>query len=101
MTTRVICCLSYDLPKQLFIAFKLDIISTSKESEKLHIFRMSATKLKAHKPTGTFRIDGFQTPFRKDNDTNGGWGIIAYVRDYVNAKRLKWYFLFMVGNQSC
>ena len=48
---------------------------------------MSETKFKAHKPTGTFKIDGFQTPFRKDNDTNGGGGIIMYVRDYVNAKR--------------
>ena len=36
---------------------------TSKENEKLNIFGMSETKLKAHKPTGTFKIDGFQTPF--------------------------------------
>ena len=52
----------------------------------VNIFGMSETKLKAHKPTGTFKIDGFQTPFRKDNDTNGGRGIIVYVKDHVNAK---------------
>ena len=43
----------------------------------LYIFGMSETKLKAHKPTGTFKIDGFQTPFRKDNDTNGGGGLLC------------------------
>lgn len=59
---------------------------TSKENEKLHIFGMSETKLKDHKLTGTNKINGFLTPFRKDNDTNGGGGIIVYVRDYINAK---------------
>ena len=66
---------------------EISLMLTSKENEKIHIFGMSETKLKNHKPTGTFKIDGFQTPFRKGNDTNGGGGIIVYVRDNINAKR--------------
>ena len=42
---------------------ELSIMLTSKENEKLHIFGMSETKLKQHKLTGTFEINGFQTPF--------------------------------------
>ena len=38
---------------------------------------MSKTKLKKHKLTGTFKVKGFQTPFRKDNVSNGGGGIIV------------------------
>ena len=34
-----------------------------------------------------FNIDGFQAPFRKVNDSNGGVGIIVYVRNGINAKR--------------
>ena len=51
---------------------EISLMLTSKENEKLHIFGMSETKLKNHKPTGSFEIDGFQTPFRNDNNTNGG-----------------------------
>ena len=66
---------------------EISLMLTSKENEKLHIFGMSETKLKNHKMTGTFRVEGFQTPFRKDNDTNGGGGIIVYVRNDIRAKR--------------
>ena len=58
-------------------------ISHNQDFEKNH----SCNTALNHKPTGTFKIDGFQTPFRKDNDTNGGGGIIVYVRDNINAKR--------------
>ena len=47
---------------------------------------MSETKLQNHKLTGTFNIRGFQTPFRKDNETNGGGGILVYGTDHINAK---------------
>ena len=53
----------------------------------LHIFGMSQTKLKEHKPNDVFKIAGFQLPFRKDNNTNGGGGIIVYLRDGILAKR--------------
>lgn len=66
---------------------EISLMLTSTEYKKLHIFGLSETKLKPHKITQTFKISGFQTPFRKDNDTNGGGGIIVYVRDGVNAKR--------------
>ena len=32
-------------------------------------------------------MEGYQTPFRKDNDSNGGGGIIVYVKNGINAKR--------------
>ena len=66
---------------------EISLMLASKENDTLHIFGMSETKLKSHKLTGTFNIKGFQVPFRKDNETNGGGGIIVYVRDHINAKR--------------
>ena len=66
---------------------ELSIMLSSKDYENLHIFGLSETKLKDHKITNIFKINGFQTPFRKDNNINGGGGIIVYVRDGINAKR--------------
>ena len=65
---------------------EISLMLTSKENDTLHIFGMSETKLKSHKLTGTFNIKGFQAPFRKDNETNGGGGKTVYVRDHINAK---------------
>ena len=48
---------------------------------------LSETKLKDRKSTEVFKVDGFQTPFRKDNNSNGGGGLIVYVRNGLNAKR--------------
>ena len=48
------------------------LMLTSKDYENLHIFGMSETKLKDHNLSTSFNINGFQTPFRKDNNTNGG-----------------------------
>ena len=62
-------------------------ILTSPVNNKLHIFRMSETKLKDHKLNDVFKIKGFQLPFRKDNNMNGGGSIIVYVREGINAKR--------------
>ena len=62
-------------------------ISTSPENSSLHIFGFSETKLKPYKLSTCFDIDGFQAPFRKDNDSNGCGGIIVYVRNGINAKR--------------
>ena len=42
----------------------------------LHVFGISETKLKQHKMTNAFQIEGYQTPFRKDNTTNNG-GVIG------------------------
>ena len=33
------------------------------------------------------KINGFQTPFRKDNTSNGGGCIIVYIRNGLMAKR--------------
>ena len=53
----------------------------------LHLIGLSETKLKEHKSTNFFRIDGFQMPFRNDNISNGGGGIMVYVKNGINAKR--------------
>ncbi|MES9883590.1 MAG: hypothetical protein ABW185_22250, partial [Sedimenticola sp.] len=60
---------------------------TSDANKNLHIFGMSETKLKDNKLSDTFKIDGYQMPFRKDNASNGGGGIIVYVKTGINAKR--------------
>ena len=57
------------------------------ENSDLHLFGLSETKLKDHKLTEVFRINGFQTPFRKDNDSNGGGGLLVYVKNGINARR--------------
>ena len=56
-------------------------------NNKLHIFGMSETKWKGHKHNDVFKIKGFQLPFRKDNNTNGGGGIIVYVLEGIDANR--------------
>ena len=60
---------------------------TAPENNDLHIFGLSETKLKDHKLTEVFKINGFQTPFRKDNDSNGGGGLLVYVKNGINARR--------------
>ena len=60
---------------------------TSPENSSLHIFGISETKLKSHRLFLCFNVDGFHEPFRKDNDSNGGGGIIVYVRNRINAIR--------------
>ncbi|MES9882038.1 MAG: reverse transcriptase family protein, partial [Sedimenticola sp.] len=66
---------------------EVKIMLTSPENESLHIFGLSETKLKDNKNTSTFRINGFQMPFRKDNYANAGGGLLVYVRNGLNAKR--------------
>ena len=66
---------------------EIKAVLTSPENSSLHIFGISETKLKSHKLSSCFNVDGFQEPFRKDNDSNGGGGIIVYVRNGINAKR--------------
>ena len=66
---------------------EIKAILTSPENSSLHIFCLSETKLKSHKLTSCFNIDGFQKPFHKDNDSNGCGGIVVYVGNGINAKR--------------
>ena len=66
---------------------EIKAVLTSPENSSLHIFGISETKLKSHKLSSCFNVDGFQEPFRKDNGSNGGGGIIIYVRNGINAKR--------------
>ena len=45
----------------------------------------SETQRKCHTRTNLFYIDGLKGPFRKDNKTNGGGGIMVYVKNGINA----------------
>ena len=65
---------------------EIKAILTSPENSSLHIFGLSETKLKSHKLTSCFNIDGFQKTFRKDNDSIGGGSIVVYVLNGINAK---------------
>ena len=53
--------------KNICIFSEIKAISTSPENSSLHIFGISETKLKPHKLSTCFNIDGFQAPFLKDN----------------------------------
>ena len=77
---------------------EIKAILMSPENSSLHIFGISETKLKSHKLSSCFNVDGFQEPFRKDNDSNGGGGIIVYVRNGINAKHR---FDLETNNISC
>ena len=45
---------------------EINLMLTSQENKKLHVFAMCETKLKEHTMSGAFEIKGFQIPFRKD-----------------------------------
>ena len=53
----------------------------------IYIFSPSAKPNWSHKTTGAFLIEGFQKLFRKDNDFNGGGGLLVYVKNGIKAKR--------------
>lgn len=65
---------------------ELKVLLTLPENNNLHILGLSETKLKEHKTTDAFKINGFQI-FRKDNDSNGGGGLLVYVKNGINARR--------------
>ena len=66
---------------------ELKLMLTAEENRNLHIFGLNETELKSYKPTNAFLIDGFQKPYRKDNDSNSGGGLLVYVRNGINTKR--------------
>ena len=66
---------------------EIDLMMTSEENKNLSILSLCETKLKDNKPTSAFHINGFYTPFRKDNHTNADGGILVYVRNTILAKR--------------
>lgn len=66
---------------------ELKLLLTNSDNNNLHVFGVSETMLKSHKSTNAFIIEGFQTPYRKDNTTNGGGGLLVYVRNGINVKR--------------
>ena len=84
--------------KNMCMFSEIKAILTAPENRSLHIFGISETKLKSHKLSSCFKIDGFQEPFRKDNDGNGGGGILVYVRNGINAMRR---FDLETNNKAC
>ena len=69
-----ICC------EKLGKVSEIQALLTSPQNNNVHVFEISQVKLKGHKSTNVFEINGFQTPFRKDNCSNGGAGLIVYVK---------------------
>ena len=55
------------------------------------VFMISETKLDDSFPEGQFFIDGYHTPFRYDQNGNGG-GIFLYVREDIPAKVIHCHF---------
>ena len=66
---------------------EIELMLTSDRNKSLSILSLCETKLNDNKPTSAFHINGFHTPFRKDNHTNAGGGILVYVRNTILAKR--------------
>ena len=66
---------------------ELKIMLTLSENNNLHVLGLSETKLKDHKTTDVFKVNIFQTPFRRDDDSNGGGGLLVYVKIVINARR--------------
>ena len=53
---------------------ELKLLLSNPLNSTLHVFGISETKLKQHKMTYVFQVEGYQTLFRKDNTTNNGGG---------------------------
>ena len=51
---------------------------------------VTETKLDNSLPVSQFEIDGFSTPFRLDQNKNGG-GILLFIRSYIVASKLNNY----------
>ena len=66
---------------------EIKVLLTLPENNNLHILGLSETKLKDHKSTDVFKINGFQTLFRRDNDSIGRGGLLVYVKNDINARR--------------
>ena len=57
----------------------------------IDILMVTETKLDDSLPVSQFEIDGFSTPFRLDQNKNGGGGILLYIRSYTVASKLNNY----------
>ena len=66
---------------------EIELMMTSERNKTLSILSLCETKLKDNKLTSVFHVNGFHSPFRKDNHTNAGGGILVYVRNNIIAKR--------------
>ncbi|MCU7800728.1 MAG: hypothetical protein KZQ70_11410 [gamma proteobacterium symbiont of Lucinoma myriamae] len=54
---------------------------------KIHMIGLSETKLTGNHADAAFEINGYQKPFRKDRNTNGGGGLLAYVKNGISCIR--------------
>ena len=53
---------------------ELKLLLSNPLNSTLHVFGISETKLKQHIITNAFQIEGYQTPFKKNNTANNGGG---------------------------
>ena len=56
------------------------------DSNRIHMFGISETKLNDYHADSVFEIIGYQKPFRKDRTSNGG-GLLVYVKDGISCVR--------------
>ena len=69
---------------------KFDLMKTMLTRD-IDILMITETKLDDSFPVSQFEIDGFSTPFRLDQNKNGGGGILLYIRSYTVASKLNNY----------
>ena len=71
------------------ISNKIDQVRLLLESEKnlIHMLGLSETKLNGIHPESVFKINGYQTPYRRDRKTNSGGGLLVYIKNGVCASR--------------
>lgn len=56
------------------------------DSNRIHMFGISETKLSDYHADSVFEINGYQKPFRKDRTSNGG-GLLVYIKDGISCVR--------------
>ena len=71
------------------VSNKMDQVRLFLESDKnlIHVMGLSETKLNDMHPESILKVNGFQTPFRRDRKVNSGGGLLVYIKDGLCASR--------------
>ena len=65
---------------------QLKLLLQSDDNE-IHMIGISETKLTPNYADALFEIEGYQKPFRKDRNCNGGGGLLVYVKNGISCYR--------------
>ena len=71
------------------VSNKMDQVRLFLESDKnlIHVMGLSETKSNDMHPESILKVNGFQTPFRRDRKVNSGGGLLVYIKDGLCASR--------------